>query len=182
MLGDVALVDQLAADSLGEAETGRNDRVLPGNQVLPHFRVMIIIPFPDDLVIQRMVEELESHGDQFLVLVLRRKDPDIKVRRSNVHALGTGRIEGLQGAGDVPDGVGILHAPAQFDHPVVDRPCRARGLRGEDLLPAGDKQRQDQQPKVKLFHSPIIFPQSYGRRAVCRKIKRLSSKIGRSCG
>ncbi len=61
VLRDKALVQNLVADSGRELEIARDHGILPGNRLFRHFGIMIIVPFPDDPVIHRMIRQAQVH-------------------------------------------------------------------------------------------------------------------------
>ena len=163
IVGDVALVQKFIANAIGDVEIRLQDGVLPRDGILVQCRVMVIIPFPDYLIVKGMVGEMDPGGDQTVVLrLVPWKEADINVGRLEVHASGLGRIKGDQRRLDIGYRVRILEAVAEHDHVVrhVLRRHRApgRGSVVEDGARAeGDDGHQELQ---RSFHSPssVSFP------------------------
>ena len=102
--------------------TMRQNRILPCNIFLRDFRVMIIIPVPDNLIVKRMVHQIVSERNQLLIfLVSFRQEPHINIRGFHIHPPGLGRIKAGQCLGDIVHRIRVFEFFAQFNHFMGNR-------------------------------------------------------------
>ena len=58
MLGQVTLVQELVLDSLRENEVLRDHGILPGNGLVSHVRVLVVVSLTDNPVVHGMVYQV----------------------------------------------------------------------------------------------------------------------------
>ena len=143
-------------DAFRELERGRHHGVLPGNLVLVHGRVVVIIPFPQDFIVHRMVQHFHAHFLQQLVLVfVRRQEADIDVAWLDVCPSGLGRINRGQGLGHVVYRVRIVQFVPQDNHVMIDFRIPffflARKV-GAAIFGARPRHYRKQQPQPDVLH------------------------------
>ena len=120
ILRDVAFIQDLVRNPAGEREIRRYDGVLPGDPVFRDPGIMIIVPLPQDTVIQRMVGQLQTQGLQGIVLILvRRQEAHIDVSRTDIRPRGDLRIQGADCQGHILNRIGIRHFLSQDDHSML---------------------------------------------------------------
>ena len=92
--GKIAIVQKLAAYSVGSTEIHRNHGILPGQFTLRYFRVVIPVTFPDYLIIQGMVEHGDSHCfKQRQIVIIAWEQTHIMVGRRKADYICLSRIE-----------------------------------------------------------------------------------------
>ena len=118
---------------------------------------MVIVPLPDNLVIDGVVQKVRSRRDERLVLrVIGGQEAHIKVGGAHIRPCRLGGIEPGIRPPDIFDGVRVLHLVAQNNHFVVNFSVRTL-IRGRDgsgaFLVACTKQQKGQQKCAKVLHS-----------------------------
>ena len=142
--------------------TMRQNRILPCNIFLRNFRVMIIIPVPDNLIIKRMIHQIIPERNQPLVfLVSFRQEPHVNIRRLHIHPTGLGRIKAGQCLGDIVHRIRVFEFSAQFYHFMGNRFHTGfifieiiQSLFGTRRQPQENKECQQ---RVKFFHGSFHF-------------------------
>ena len=120
MLGEKAFVQHFVAEVLREVEIGRHHGILPGDGVLPHFRVLVIVAFTDDAVVHGMVHQVQALIlEQFELGIVLGKETHIIVGGRDLHASRLGGVHLGEGVGHVGHGVGVVQLFSQLDHLVV---------------------------------------------------------------
>ena len=156
---EIAFVQDLAPDAGRELEILRHHGILPGDGILRQLRIVVVVPFLDDAVIDGMVCQFQSLGKQerILLLVLG-QETDIKVRRLDGDSARTGRIQARHGLLHILHGIRVLQFLAQFDHSVGQggnvHPAAVRAGHLFFLAPRQERQRQQHFPTVS--HSTFL--------------------------
>ena len=97
--------------------TMRQNRILPCYIFLRDFRVMIIIPVPDNLIIKRMIHQIVPERNQLLIFsVSFRQEPHVNIRGFHIHPPGLGRIKAGQCLGDIVHRIRVIELFAELNH------------------------------------------------------------------
>ena len=100
-----------------EFGTMRKNSILPCYIFLRNFRVMIIIPVTDNLIIKRMIHQIVPERNQSLIfLVSFRQEPHVNIRGFHIHPPRLGRIKAGQCLGDIVHRIRVFKFFAQFNH------------------------------------------------------------------
>ena len=113
----MASVEDLEWYAGREFKIRRNNCVLPGYIPLRYFRIVVIIPFPDNLIIERMVQHLHPHIHQPVVFLLAfRQESHIQVGSTDINFSCLCRIERLKGFGNVLYRIRVFQLTSENHH------------------------------------------------------------------
>ena len=162
MLRDKAFIQNLIPDPRREGEILRDHGILPGNRILRHFRIVVIVPFPDNPVIHGMIRQLQVQRQQTGILILvHGEETHIQVRRGHRDFSGPGGVKRGEGLPHVLHRIGIFQLFPKFDHSVGEgariHPASGRIRQLSPLAGHGHGQQQQQQPFRAVSHSTILF-------------------------
>ena len=88
----MAFIDDFIFD-FREIEIMRNDSILPCHHIIGYLRIMIPIPFFENLEVKGVVDKPQALKKRKLFFRFG-KEPDIKVGCTDLHPVCLGRIEG----------------------------------------------------------------------------------------
>ena len=159
MLGDVHFVQFLIADPVREFVIPGHHGVLPGNGFVPYVRVLVVVSFLHNAVIHRVVQQVQATFQEDLVLlIVFGKEPYVVVCGGDVHAVGLGAVNVLQGLLHVLHRVGVFQLFPQPDHAVLEPLVGESAevvLRQHRL--AASCEQADRHQKNESFHNASIF-------------------------
>ena len=148
MFSDMTMIQHFIPYARRELEIRVHHSILPGDVLLRNRRVVIVISFPHNLIIQRMIQHLHPQRQQIVIFLLTLgQETHVKVGLADIHRAGFSRIKGFQGLGDVANGVRILQLPAKHHHSMLEGVfflCRVLSRRQEPGRIASAGQHQGQ--------------------------------------
>ena len=160
VLGDVHLVQQFVADALRNLLSPGHHGVLPGDGVFSHFRVLVVVSFPQNLVVHGMVQQVQSallQGHELVVVLGQESYREVGGR--DVHAVGLGAVHVGQGLLHVGHGVRVVQLLSQLDHAVLERWIRV--VPGVDLrqvrMVARYQRANREKAEKQSFHNASFF-------------------------
>ena len=93
MFSEIAFFQHLIDDIGRKGEVLLHNGILPGDGILRKGRIVIIVPFPHDAVIDGMVQERNAQRTQATEFrVILRQETHVQVGGLQLHPAGLGRI------------------------------------------------------------------------------------------